>query len=161
MNATDLFVQIVYRGPMGDTGAMEPDAIAMGTLDVREPLFAAYWNNTDYFWNGSAWVAHNAVNRDQGIQSFWVCAGGAPVKMIFEYNGAVGSPAMIDPVVNANVPGMARLGVVVPPPDFPGQAKSLRGCRPIIQATHSLRSIPVQQLACSNKATSRIYPQRR
>lgn len=127
VNATDLFVQIVYRGPMGDTGAMEPDAIAMGTLDVREPLFAAYWNNTDYFWNGSAWVAHNAVNRDQGIQSFWVCAGGAPVKMIFEYNGAVGSPAMIDPVVNANVPGMARLGVVVPPPDFPGQAKSLRG----------------------------------
>jgi len=60
VNATDLFIQVVYRGPMGDaTLGQEADAIAVGTLDVREPTFASFWNNTDSWWNESIWGDHN------------------------------------------------------------------------------------------------------
>ena len=131
VNATDLFIQVVYRGPMGDANGQEPDAIAVGTLDVREPTFAAFWNNTDYFWNSGAtppWLHENSLNHNEGIETFWACMGGAPVKMVFEYDGAVGSPAMVDPIVNSGKPGMVRLAAIFPPPDasFPAQQKSVR-----------------------------------
>lgn len=140
VNATDLFITVVYRGPMGGNGYVEPDAIALGTLDVREPTFAAFWNNTDYFWNGSSWLAHNTTYHNEGVETFWACAGGAPVKMIYEYDGAVGSPAMIDPVVNSGSPGMVRLGIVFPPPDFPAQGKTVQGT-PVHYAGDALISI--------------------
>jgi len=123
VNATDLFIQIIYKGPMAD----EVDGMAVGILDTREPTFAAFWNNTDYFWNGSSWVIHNGTNHNEGVETFWSCAGGFPLKMIFEYDGAVGSPAMIDPVVNSGTPGMVRLAIVFPPPDFAGQGKTVQG----------------------------------
>jgi hypothetical protein len=129
VNATDLFIQVVYRGPMGDPAVaqgQEPDAIAVGTLDVREPTFAAFWNNTDYFWN-SGWVHENSTYHNEGIETFWSCMGGFPVKMVFEYDGGVGTPAMIDPISGSNVPGMVRLGVLFPPPDFAGQLKNIQG----------------------------------
>ncbi|MGH8042947.1 MAG: hypothetical protein ACREPN_13005 [Rudaea sp.] len=126
VNATDLFIQVVYRGPMGDANGLEPDGLALGTLDVREPTFVAFWNNTDYFWNAD-WIHENSGNHNEGIESFWACMGGAPVKMVFEYDGAVGSPAMIDPIVNPGQPGMVRLAAIFPPPDFPTQMKSIRG----------------------------------
>ncbi len=47
VNATDLFIQVVYRGQLGD----EPDGIAVGTYDAREPTFVGIYNNTDYYWN--------------------------------------------------------------------------------------------------------------
>ena len=129
VNATDLFIQVVYRGPMGDANGQEPDAIAVGTLDVREPTFAAFWNNTDYFWNSGAtppWLHEDPLNHNEGIESFWACMGGFPVKMVFEYDGAVGSPAMVDPIVNSGKPGMVRLAAIFPPPDFAGQQKNVR-----------------------------------
>jgi hypothetical protein len=129
VNATDLFVQVIYRGPMGDaTLGQELDAIAIGTLDVREPTFAAFWNNTDYFWNANfnTWTLHNGSTINEGIESFWVCSG-FPIKLMFRYDGADGSPAMIDPVVNGNSPGMVRLGMIFPPPTFTGQQKTVQG----------------------------------
>jgi hypothetical protein len=126
VNATDLFIQVVYRGPMGDANGTEPDAIALGTLDVREPAFAAFWNNTDYFWNG-AWIHENATYHNEGIESFWACSGGFPLKLVFEYLGGVGTPAMIDPITSSNVPGVVRLGFIFPPPDFAGQSKTIQG----------------------------------
>ena len=127
VNATDLFVQIVYRGSMGDANGQEPDAIAVGTLDVREPTFATFWNNTDYFWNDN-WIHENSLNHNEGIESFWACMGGAPVKKVFEYDGAVGSPAMADPIVSSNNPGLVRLAAIFPPPDagLPLQQKNVR-----------------------------------
>jgi hypothetical protein len=54
INATDLRVQVVYRGPIGDSSRpehTENDAIAVGHLDLTEPLYFAVQNFTDYFWN--------------------------------------------------------------------------------------------------------------
>jgi hypothetical protein len=95
---------------------------------VREPTFVSYWNNTDNFWNESKWLSRNGSYPNEGVRDFWVCAGGAPVKLVYEYyrgTGTVG--AMIDPIAGGNVPGQVRLGIVYPPPDFAGQGKSARG----------------------------------
>jgi len=129
VNATDLFIQVVYRGPMGDvTLGQEQDAIAVGTLDVREPLFAVFWNNTDYWWTGSAWSLHNGTNHNEGVESFWACAGSSsPPKLVYRFDGAIGSPAMIDPITSSNVPGVVRLGIVFPQPDFPTQMRTVQG----------------------------------
>lgn len=43
VNATDLFLQAVYRGPMGS----ETDAVAVGTLDLFEPTHIAFMNGFD------------------------------------------------------------------------------------------------------------------
>ncbi len=45
MNATDLFLQVVYRGKLGE----ELDAVAVGTVDIAEPTFVTVMNNTDLF----------------------------------------------------------------------------------------------------------------
>ena len=45
MNATDLFLQVVYRGKLGE----ELDAVAIGTVDIAEPTFIAVMNATDVF----------------------------------------------------------------------------------------------------------------
>jgi hypothetical protein len=59
VNATDLFLQVVYRGNMGDTVGgvpmIEPDAIAVGTVDVSEPTYGAVFNE-DYFLYYTQWL---------------------------------------------------------------------------------------------------------
>jgi hypothetical protein len=129
VNATDLFIQVVYRGPMGDANGQEQDAIAVGTFDVREPSFVAFWNNTDYWWNESNWFAQDSTYPHDSAQDFWICAGGFPVKYVFYYTGAPGAPAMTDPIAGSNNAGVVRLGFVFPPPDpgIPTQRKAIRG----------------------------------
>lgn len=47
VNATDVFLQVAYRGPIGgDAG--EQDGIAVGIVDVSEPTYYSVFNNTDY-----------------------------------------------------------------------------------------------------------------
>lgn len=46
MDATDLYLQVVYRGILGD----ESDGIAVGTVDLAEPTFLAVMNATDVFY---------------------------------------------------------------------------------------------------------------
>ena len=60
VNATDLFIQVVYRGQLGE----ETDGIAVGNLDVQEPTFFAAWNNTDYYFSetGNQWLAQNPMS---------------------------------------------------------------------------------------------------
>lgn len=43
INATDLYLQVVYRGTLGN----EPDAVAVATKDVFEPTYVAVLNSTD------------------------------------------------------------------------------------------------------------------
>ncbi len=44
VNATDLYFQVVYRGPLGD----ERDGIAVGSLDVSEPTYWTFVNAVNY-----------------------------------------------------------------------------------------------------------------
>ena len=49
INASDLVLQVVYRGKMGS----EEDAVVVGTKDISEPTFFGFANNTDYVWDGT------------------------------------------------------------------------------------------------------------
>jgi|GEM_PF-1026742 len=142
VNATDLFIQVVYRGPMGDVAlGQEPDAIAVGNMDVREPTFIAFWDNTDYFWNGS-WIGQYSTYPHESVRDFWVCGSGAPPKLIFEYIGAVGSPAMLDPFDGSGSPGQVRLGIIYPPPV--GASQFVARGTPVAYPTGMETPIPVR-----------------
>ncbi|MDH5649688.1 MAG: hypothetical protein OEY67_08525 [Gammaproteobacteria bacterium] len=45
INATDLYLQVVYRGALG----AEADAVVVTTKDIFEPTYFTYFNGTDYF----------------------------------------------------------------------------------------------------------------
>jgi hypothetical protein len=51
VNATDLFVQVVYRGRLGQ----ERDGIAVGRRDLPEPFHYVVLNMTDYYANQGQW----------------------------------------------------------------------------------------------------------
>ena len=44
INAIDLYLQVVYRGKLGE----ENDAVAVTTIDLREPTYLFFGNHTDY-----------------------------------------------------------------------------------------------------------------
>jgi hypothetical protein len=147
VNATDLFIQVVYRGPMGDaTLGQEPDAIAVGTMDVREPTFLAFWDNTDYFWNGS-WIEQYPMYPHESARDFWVCGSGAPPKLLFEYYGVPGAPAMLDPKDGSNSPGQVRLGIIYPAPV--GASQFIGRGTPVAYPTGTEMTIPVRSTANS------------
>lgn len=57
INATDIFVQVVYYGQLGD----EPNGVAIGAMDVMEPSYYTVWNNTDYRLSSNAWTTANTL----------------------------------------------------------------------------------------------------
>jgi len=127
VNATDLFIQVAYRGQLGE----EPDGIAVGSYDVSEPTFAAAWNNTDYFWNGSSWIAQNGSNPQRGVYSYWACAG-VPSKFVYRYGGTTGAFAMSTPPN----PGYVRLALLFGKPSSPTSRFAVRSV-PIMQTSPS------------------------
>ena len=52
VNATDLIVQVVYGGQLGE----ETDGIAVGSIDVREPGYLTAFNSTDWGACGGQWL---------------------------------------------------------------------------------------------------------
>ena len=44
INATDVYLQVVFRGQLGN----EPDAVIVATKDLYEPTFFSYQNDADY-----------------------------------------------------------------------------------------------------------------
>jgi hypothetical protein len=124
VNATDLFVQVIYRGPLGQ----EPDGIAVGTLDIPEPAFVAFWNNTDYFLGSNGqWTADtSAPNIRTTMTQFEGCGGGKKI-YLFTSTGAgdvIGYPG----VSQDDNPGSVRLGVLYSPfPSNPNHTVSLVG----------------------------------
>jgi hypothetical protein len=97
VNATDLAIQVVYRGPLG----LESDAIAVGSFDVREPTYLTHWNNTDYAACSGAWAAHGntppgcitqGFGAKRAIFTTRICIG---TQMVFEHlqnaHGTLGS----------------------------------------------------------------------
>jgi len=81
VNATDLIVQVVYRGSLGD----ETDGVAFGSLDLREPTFVTFWNNTDYYNLNGAWTPFNNNYQRRAIVDFYLC-GGNPVTIILRHH---------------------------------------------------------------------------
>jgi len=79
INATDLFIQVVYRGQLGD----EPDGIAVGMIDVAEPNYLTLWNNSDYAGCNGAWITANGQDGctysnngiGKGISTARICIG--------------------------------------------------------------------------------------
>lgn len=63
INATDLFLQVAYRGPLG----LEEDGIAVGTRDLVEPNYLSGWNGTDWFYQSGHFVSpSNAIPDSPG-----------------------------------------------------------------------------------------------
>jgi hypothetical protein len=105
VNATDLRVQVVYRGWLGE----ERDGIAVGLVDVPEPFWIVGLNMTDYYGENFQWlpsfpagspaqrpVAANALN---GV-----------------WRDVAGSPGTANPVygLSANLPSgrLVRVAVI-------------------------------------------------
>ena len=90
INATDLFIQVIYRGQLGD----EPDGIAVGMIDVSEPSYITLWNNSDYAGCNGAWVTNNSSGCSysngsigKGILTAFMCIGGQSVYSRFSTGG--------------------------------------------------------------------------
>ena len=75
INATDLFIQVIYRGNLGD----EQDGIAVGSYDVAEPTYSTFVNALRYYEyadNGpNHWKSvENAVpSQNNGIKTVSFC----------------------------------------------------------------------------------------
>lgn len=107
VNATDLFFQVVYRGALGD----EPDGIAVGRLDVREPTFVAAYNGSDHRWTGTAWTLGSIGTTTRAADFFHLC-GGSPTKLLYRN---VVAPALRYSVGGAP-PDVVRLGIITTAP---------------------------------------------
>lgn len=78
-NATDLFLQVAYRGPLGD----EQDGIAVGAIDLIEPQYFTSWNHTDWYLYEDQWLRPENAPDPPGAQEaasvslerFSVCFG--------------------------------------------------------------------------------------
>lgn len=111
VNAVDLFVQVVYRGQLGD----EPDGIAVGNLDVREPTFLTIYNGSDYYWNGSVWTPGNVGTTTRAADYLHICSG-SPSKLIYRLVPAGGDPQALSFLSGGINPGVVRLAVITSPP---------------------------------------------
>jgi len=122
VNATDLFIQVVYRGQLG----AETDGIAVGNFDVQEPTFYAGWNNTDYYFNESLsqWLAPSATFPARVINGIRVCAG-FPSKWVYFYNALNPQPGLGFPLGAAS-PGVVRLAFVFAKPATSTQRYAIR-----------------------------------
>lgn len=58
-NATDLFLQVAYRGPIGD----EVDGIAVGSVDLYEPTFFSVVNSMDWSYNNQSWTSASPTDQ--------------------------------------------------------------------------------------------------
>ncbi len=65
LDATDVSLQVVYRGPLGGEG----DAVAVGTIDLSEPTYFTYQNASDYVHLGSAVHTRDAIDGDPALLS--------------------------------------------------------------------------------------------
>jgi hypothetical protein len=63
INATDVRLQVVYRGALG----AENDAVAVATKDIAEPIFFTYMNASDYIHIDGSVYTRDEVNQSQTL----------------------------------------------------------------------------------------------
>jgi hypothetical protein len=69
INATDLQLQVVYRGPLGS----EPDAVAVATRDISEPTYIYQYSS----WDQYLYAGFPSVDNGPNTFQQW-CAQGYP-----------------------------------------------------------------------------------
>ncbi|CAH1194090.1 conserved exported hypothetical protein [Candidatus Nitrotoga sp. BS] len=62
-NATDLYIQAVYRGQLGS----EADAVVVATKDISEPTYFSYHNDSDYIQIAGHVYTRPQVNANPGL----------------------------------------------------------------------------------------------
>ncbi len=157
VNATDLFIQVVYRGQLGE----ETDGIAVGIVDVQEPTFYTTWNNTDYYIStlNSAWFIQNSMSiMRRGVDALTLCAG-FPSRVIYTYGPANG-PALSPFVAQIN-PEAVRLALILGKPNTPASTFSVRSIPQMFPAPSAItRSVfmPGQQRQASRETFNAADP---
>ena len=157
VNATDLFIQVVYRGQLGD----ETDGIAVGNYDLREPTFYAGWNNTDYAYNEVTTLWQNAGGAFPArvMQGIRICAGtGAASKWIYQYNFNDPQPGLTFPFTGAPAtpPGILRLAFLFAKPTQMFQRVSFRSF-PIMSIAPSAQVRLGSTAGQSRQASREVY----
>lgn len=79
INATDLFLQVVYRGKLGD----EQDGIAVGRIDVSEPTYNMNANLSDMFVYQNQWLTQGQVTQMIADQTLPMGIEYQPSNLIF------------------------------------------------------------------------------
>ena len=74
INAVDVRLQVVYRGPLGS----EADAVVVQTADISEPSYFAYLNASDYIKIGGGVYTRDCINSNGPPTD--TCAGGASLR---------------------------------------------------------------------------------
>jgi hypothetical protein len=77
VNATDLFLQVAYRGQLG----VETDGIAVAMIDLVEPNYFTQWNNTDWLLYNDVWTKPADLPTPPGpsyfppapLTAMWTC----------------------------------------------------------------------------------------
>ncbi len=68
LDSSDLYLQVVYRGPIGpDAANAEQDVVAVGTQDISEPTYFAFFNSSDYIDIGQVVYTRSEVAKDQNL----------------------------------------------------------------------------------------------
>ena len=152
VNATDLFIQVVYRGQLGD----ETDGIAVGNYDLREPTFYAGWNNTDYAYNEitTSWQSAGGAFPARVMQGIRTCAG-FPSKWVYQYNTSDPQPGLGFPIAG-DAPGVLRLAFLFGKPALPNQRVSFRSY-PIMSVAPSAQVRLGSTAGQSRQASMEIY----
>jgi len=101
VNATDLFIQVAYRGPIGedqnDSFVGEQDGIAVGSIDVSEPTYLTMFNATDYVVKNGAWqVPQQNDPQPTTLDSISVCAGGS---QLYDFSAPSGQGLAVKHVI--------------------------------------------------------------
>jgi hypothetical protein len=66
--ATDLYLQVAYRGPLGPSAQpLEQDVVVVGTKDISEPTYFSYFNATDYVHIGQNVFPREYVAGNQAL----------------------------------------------------------------------------------------------
>lgn len=114
INATDLFIQVVYRGPLGQ----EDDGIAVGTLDVTEPMYLGIYNNNDYFFSNLILIQYADAQAESLVPVSYLPNSDMQVSMffngykIFERNAASAPPGTAEPDYTVPVQRFVRVALL-------------------------------------------------
>ncbi len=119
INATDLILQVVYRGTLGE----EPESVALGMLDVREPTIMTFWENTDYYLDSGnpPWKTFIPAWPIRPIRYFRFCIGpNTGERLAYWFAPPLAGFAM-------NNRGSIRVAVIVPKPSSPTDTFRVKG----------------------------------